>query len=640
MAAIMIREEWHVALDEIGKQIVDNGLLMVLKNIRWQVQRHLVVCDRAGNPVKENPFVSGETLRVNGPKLTAITYPTIGIDAGITAVRRQTALLQQELAQQRLLLLPDQKKNKGGTVRLMLPETFLTELYERGFQSMELDYGVFRDQIYMKLAQGLALHRVVLSQQWGQESENWQLPDYRTPARYVQSAVSGKMPVILQGATQNQGISLLELPGWRLTSKYPEMIAPMMLRTLAMVTGYVLLTPGVPPAEWDNVACKVQETAVSPAQCIRLWTAIERFALKYGLVDWQGLCRQLLASAAPVADDEWSPKVGAQLQQQADDLAATLDSNSQSLAGAALRQGVAWQVVDASAGLLRINGRLVKNGVTTQKNQAVGVALSSDKDAVKRLVARQAVPVLNGWVVTNRHAAQELYPYIQGRALTVKAAQTAVMNTTVFRLAPRQDEFMTAINRILVTGHVAYVEEVLPGSCYRALVINDQICSLVERIPANVVGDGHRTIQELVRVTNQRYPDRVPLHLGKLERETLIRQGLGPTSVPSRGTQVFLRFDATNGTGFQTREVGSSVDESYQRIIVQTLNAVGLHDGGVDVIIPNIYQPYTQKPGQFAFLGIHSTPQYGMHERVLLQPTPQDIAGKVLAILCKSKSSR
>lgn len=629
-----------MALDEIGKQIIDNGLLMALKNIRWQVQRQLVVCDRAGNPVEGNPFVSGETLRVNGSKMTAVTYPAIGIDAGITAVRRQTALLQQELAQQKLLLLPNHEEETGEmTVRLMLPEAFLTELYERGFQSMDLDYAVFRDQIYMKLAQGFALHRTALAQQWGQGQEDWQLPDYRTPKRYVQSAVSGKVPVILRGAAQKQGISCLELPGWKLTPAYPEMVAPMMLRTMAMVAGYVLLTPGVPPNEWEKVARKAQATPASSEQGMRLWSAIEQFATKYGLVDWQGVCHQLLATDESVGNNEWSVEVGAQLQQQADDLAVTLDSNSQALAGAALRQGVDWQVIDASAGLLRVNGQLVKNGVITHNDQAMGVTLSADKETIKRLVARQAIPVLNGWVVADRHAAQELYPYVQGRALAIKAARTTVMNTTVFRLAPRQDEFMTAVNRILTTGHAVYVEEVLPGSCYRALVVNDYICSLVERIPANVVGDGRRTIQELVRVTNQRYPDRVPLHLGKLERETLTRQGLGPTSIPSRGTQVFLRFDATNGTGFQALEAGTSVDESYQQVIVRALNAVGLHDGGVDVIIPNIYQPYAQKPGQFAFLGIHATPQYGMHERVLLQQTPQDIAGRVLTILDKAKSS-
>ncbi|WP_283617848.1 hypothetical protein [Ligilactobacillus hohenheimensis] len=629
-----------MALDEIGKQIIDNGLLMALKNIRWQVQRQLVVCDRAGNSVKDNPFVSGETLRVNGSKMTAVTYPAIGIDAGIAAVRRQTALLQQELAQQKLLLLPNHEEETGEmTVRLMLPEAFLTELYERGFQSMDLDYAVFRDQIYMKLAQGFALHRTALAQQWGQGQEDWQLPDYRTPKRYVQSAVSGKVPVILRGAAQKQGISCLELPGWKLTPAHPEMVAPMMLRIMAMVAGYVLLTPGVPPDEWEKAARKAQATPASSEQGMRLWSAIEQFATKYGLVDWQGVCHQLLATDESVGNNEWSVEVGIQLQQQADDLAVTLDSNSQALAGAALRQGVDWQIIDASAGLLRVNGQLVKNGVITHNDQAVGVTLSADKEIIKRLVARQAIPVLNGWVVADRHAAQELYPYVQGRALAIKAAETTVMNTTVFRLAPRQDEFITAVNRILTTGHAAYVEEVLPGSCYRALVVNDHICSLVERIPANVVGDGRRTIQELVKVTNQRYPDRVPLHLGKLERETLTRQGLGPTSIPSRGTQVFLRFDATNGTGFQALEAGTSVDESYQQVIVRALNAVGLHDGGVDVIIPNIYQPYAQKPGQFAFLGIHATPQYGMHERVLLQQTPQDIAGRVLTILDKAKSS-
>ena len=42
------------------------------------------------------------------------------------------------------------------------------------------------------------------------------------------------------------------------------------------------------------------------------------------------------------------------------------------------------------------------------------------------------------------------------------------------------------------------IEEFIKGKEYRFLVINDEVCGILHRVPANVVGDGKSTIRELV----------------------------------------------------------------------------------------------------------------------------------------------
>ena len=175
------------------------------------------------------------------------------------------------------------------------------------------------------------------------------------------------------------------------------------------------------------------------------------------------------------------------------------------------------------------------------------------------------------------------------------------------------------------------IEQVVQGSVYRALVVNDEIISLVERIPANVVGDGRSTLKELINRKNARArAEFETITLGEVERETLKAQGLKLESVIPRGIQVLLRYDATFNTGLQAYEVLDEVDSSYLTEIKRLAEALQLHDGALDIIIPNIYQPYTEQ-AQLTFLNAHAYPALALNEYVLLQTEKQPIAQKVIA---------
>src|SRR4051794_3576807 len=87
------------------------------------------------------------------------------------------------------------------------------------------------------------------------------------------------------------------------------------------------------------------------------------------------------------------------------------------------------------------------------------------------------------------------------------------------------------------------VESYVAGNDYRCLVIGGKVAAIAERVPASVVGDGLRTVRQLVDSANQD-PRRGIGHEKVLTRikideaaeELVAAQGLGLDDVPAEGT--------------------------------------------------------------------------------------------------------
>ena len=47
------------------------------------------------------------------------------------------------------------------------------------------------------------------------------------------------------------------------------------------------------------------------------------------------------------------------------------------------------------------------------------------------------------------------------------------------------------------------MKNLLKGKEYRFLVIDDKVVGILHRVPANVIGDGEKSIRELVEIKNQ-----------------------------------------------------------------------------------------------------------------------------------------
>src|SRR5262249_13789627 len=101
-----------------------------------------------------------------------------------------------------------------------------------------------------------------------------------------------------------------------------------------------------------------------------------------------------------------------------------------------------------------------------------------------------------------------------------------------------------------VSPHVI-VENHLSGRDYRLLVVGGRLAAAALREPAQVIGDGVRTIQQLIDDAN-RDPSRSDGHatalslikIDEIASALLAEQGLTPESVPPQGVKVLIRRNA------------------------------------------------------------------------------------------------
>jgi len=283
-----------------------------------------------------------------------------------------------------------------------------------------------------------------------------------------------------------------------------------------------------------------------------------------------------------------------------------------------------------------VRRRLIQ-AAETDATPAIAEAIAQDKELTKRLVHAVGVPVPEGRVVEDeddavRAASDFGYPVTvkprhgnQGRGVT-----TGIQNEAELRAAYRIAREIES--QILVERHI-------PGDDYRILVVGEKVVAAARRNPPEVVGDGVRTIRELVEEVN-RDPRRSEGHGNVLSRirlddvaqRFLARQGLTPDSTPPAGARVRLRGNANLSTGGTATDVTDLVHPDVAWAAVEAARAVGLDIAGVDVVCVRIDQPLGEQHG--ALVEVNAAPGLRMH----LDPnegTPRPVGRAIVDLLFK-----
>jgi cyanophycin synthetase len=147
-----------------------------------------------------------------------------------------------------------------------------------------------------------------------------------------------------------------------------------------------------------------------------------------------------------------------------------------------------------------INQQRIQATVTGRTNM-IAVDLASDKDATKKLLGNMGVPVPKGYQIVDEDELEEAIERLgfpvaikpldanHGKGITV-GLKTLEEVRAAFPLARKYSR------RVII-------EQSLTGQDFRALVINNRLVAVSERIPAHITGDGEHTIQELIDQTNR-----------------------------------------------------------------------------------------------------------------------------------------
>jgi cyanophycin synthetase len=252
----------------------------------------------------------------------------------------------------------------------------------------------------------------------------------------------------------------------------------------------------------------------------------------------------------------------------------------------------------------------------TDRTSAIAESIAQDKELTKSLLRAVGVPVPEGRPVESAEeawtAAQEIgVPVVvkprkgnQGRGVSVRlTTREAVM--AAYEIAVAQD------------GEVM-VERQVEGCDFRLLVIGGRLIAAARRECPTVIGDGERTITQLVEIENQdprRGEDHATslskMRLDAIGREMLAEQGLTVDTIPAKGQVVVLRRNANLSTGGSAVDVTDDVHPLVAERAIDAAAMVGLDVAGIDVITSRIDQPLDVTRG--AIVEVNAAPGLRMH---------------------------
>lgn len=176
------------------------------------------------------------------------------------------------------------------------------------------------------------------------------------------------------------------------------------------------------------------------------------------------------------------------------------------------------------------------------------------------------------------------------------------------------------------------------ASVFRATVVDGKMVACVQQVPANVVGDGQRTIRELVseknecrRTSGQYHPHLYHELVVNREVERVLRsQGFGLVDIPPTNTTVRLQDRPLMATGADLIDVTDGVHEDNRLLFEQVAKDFSAQLTGIDFIAPHIDRSW--KHQRCAILELNSLPSIEMH----MYPAtgqPRDVAQNILDMI-------
>jgi len=142
---------------------------------------------------------------------------------------------------------------------------------------------------------------------------------------------------------------------------------------------------------------------------------------------------------------------------------------------------------------------------------------------------------------------------------------------------------------------------------FRIYFIGGKYYAGVQRIRANVVGDGESTIEELIAKKNSQRESK-PILVDEVTRELLKEQNLTLDSVPKKGQQVWLKRVSSFSQGGDVVDVTHKVNQKIISQCETICRCFQLEILGFDILTDDISKPLEKTGG--VFLEVNNAPHW------------------------------
>jgi GNAT-family acetyltransferase (TIGR03103 family) len=259
----------------------------------------------------------------------------------------------------------------------------------------------------------------------------------------------------------------------------------------------------------------------------------------------------------------------------------------------------------------------------SEYTSAVAMSRCDDKRVTRRIMERAGVRVPRGATATedDREPAGALLAECgevvvkpargeQGKGITVGVTSADALERAVALAAQFCPDVL--------------VEELVEGDDLRVVVIDHEVVAAAVRRPAEVVGDGRRTVTDLVRAASRRREratggeSRIPLD--DTTADVVRAAGYAMDDVPPDGERLRVRRTANLHTGGTIEDVTDRLHPDVADAAVRASRAIGIPVTGIDFMVPAVEGP------DAVFVEANERPGLANHE-------PQPTAARFVDLL-------
>lgn len=272
-------------------------------------------------------------------------------------------------------------------------------------------------------------------------------------------------------------------------------------------------------------------------------------------------------------------------------------------------------------------------------------AIAEDKHLTKAALKRAGVRTPEGIVFDKSQTAlvEKFLAQHPGKRFVVKPYDGSMGRDVNADLTA--DQVHMAIDSIKSSRLV--VEEFISGNEYRAFIAGNRYVASISRVPPNVIGDGYRSVKQLIQEKNQERANNPRLSSNPIQEldavaAQLTRTGLTLETVPSPGLCVELLPTASISRGGDPQDTTSSAPDALAEVGVAACEALGLSVSGLDVIVAKEGDQsvgYVIELNQRPHIGSHSFPMEGpgqgnaVAEAIVDYYFPETIRDRTFSIL-------
>ena len=298
-----------------------------------------------------------------------------------------------------------------------------------------------------------------------------------------------------------------------------------------------------------------------------------------------------------------------------------LELSTQILMKESIKRGITVNIVDRSENFISLKKgekiEYVKQATKTSKDTYVSVLIMENKTVTKKVLAEKGVKVPKGEEFNNIEDAKIKARNYINKPIVIKPKSTNFgIGINIFPEGTNLEDIIHAFEIAFKNDNTVLIEEFIKGKEYRFLVINDEVVGILHRVPANVIGDGEKSITELVEVKNQD-PLRgkgyvTPLEKIRLEENAelfLKQQGKNFAYVPKKDEIVYLRENSNISTGGDSVDYTDDIPQKFKDIAVNAAKAAGAKICGVDMML----EDYSDENTNYAIIELNFNPAIHIH---------------------------